>query len=269
MSCRSAHLAFAAAIAFAAAPYGARAADSATFVFDTTTDPADLVDGPDFDVTGIGPVDDTGALCDAMVMVMVDATGTPTDVDSFCLSTSTGLGGSDGDYGSFGTGYVPVLGPVTYGLFDLNAEDLAALSGFGDSDQQYFDYVVANARFLGQQTFDVPPPIPNDGPPFSLEPGMQCYQVKDRTAPKPPKLPPVEVSDAFATNELGVQKLAYYCVPTGGASGGGICCYKAKGSKLEMSPVIATFDDFGARELEVRAPKLICKPCTRSAVPLP
>jgi hypothetical protein len=270
MSSRTAAPLLAAVLALAVAPHAARAVDSASFVFDTTTDPADLVDGPDFDVTGVNPIDDTGTLCDAVVMIMVDATGTPVDADSFCLDLTTGMGGSDGDYGSFGTGYLPVNGPITYGLFDLNAADLAALTGLGDADQGYFDYVVANARFLGQQTFAVEPPIPNDGPPFSLEPGMQCYQVKDRTTPKPPKPAPVGVSDAFATDEVAVQKLAYYCVPTGGAaSGGGMCCYKAKGPKLEMRPVIATLDDFGAREIEVKAPKLICKPCTRSALPLP
>jgi hypothetical protein len=132
----------------------AYAVTSATFVFDFVTDPGDAADGPDFNVTGIGPIDDTGTSCDAVVMVMVDPTGNAVDVDSFCLSIVTGLGGSDGDYGSFGTGYVPVSSPITYALFDLTAADLAALSGYGDSDQEYFDYVVANAVCLQEQFLD-------------------------------------------------------------------------------------------------------------------
>ena len=129
------------------------AASSASFVFDFVSDPGDVGDGPDYDVTGIGVIDDGGG-CDLVVMVMVDATGAPTDVDSFCLSLITGLGGSDGDYGSFGTGYVPTLDPVTYALFDLTAADIAALSGFGDNDQEYFDYVVANTVCLAEQSIN-------------------------------------------------------------------------------------------------------------------
>lgn len=129
------------------------AVTSASFVFDFISDPGDVADGPDYDVTGIGPIDD-GSGCDAVVMLMVDATGTPTDVDTFCLSLIDGTGGSDGDYGSFGTGYVPVLSPVTYTLYDINAADIAALTGFGDSDQEYFDYVAANGDCLDEDTVD-------------------------------------------------------------------------------------------------------------------
>jgi hypothetical protein len=132
----------------------ALAVRSATFVFDTVSDPGDLADGPDFDVTGQGVIND-GSGCDAVTMIMVDATGTVTDVDSFCLSLATGLGGSDGDYGSFSTGYVPTLGPVTYALYDLTAADLAALVGFGDNDPEFVAYVVANARCLVERTFPV------------------------------------------------------------------------------------------------------------------
>jgi MYXO-CTERM domain-containing protein len=150
------------ALALVLCATAAFAVTSATFVFDTVSDPGDLADGPDYDVTGVAPVDDTGAGCDAVVMLMVDATGTPTDVDSFCLSTSTGLGGSDGDYGSFETGYVPTIGPVTYSLFDIDAADLAALTGFGDSDREFFDYVLANGTCLAEAAFPVDG-IPNGG----------------------------------------------------------------------------------------------------------
>ena len=131
------------------------AVSSASFVFDFVTDPGDSADGPDYNVVGTDPVDDgSGCGGDSVVMVMVDPTGTPVDVDSFCLSLIGGTGGSDGDYGSFGMGYTPVSSPITYALFDLTPADLAALSGFGDSDQEYFDYVVANATCLTEQFLD-------------------------------------------------------------------------------------------------------------------
>jgi hypothetical protein len=199
-------------------------------------------------------------------MVMVDATGTPIDVDSFCLALDTGLGGSDGDYGSFGTGYLPVSGPATYALFDLTAADLAALTGFGDADQEYFDYVVANCRLLAQAPFDVVGLV--SGTPFSLSAGFQCYQVKDRTSPKPDSPSDVAVTDDFGTSLVDIKKPAYLCAPTGAGVGDpAICCYKAKGEKLDMPPTLPTLDDFGARSLEVKSPKLICKICSPDLVP--
>lgn len=132
------------------------AATSATITFDFVSDPGDLADGPDFEVTGTGLIDDgSGCGGDTVVVVMVDATGTPTDVDSFCLNLVTGTGGSDGDYGSFVTGYLPTAGPVTYAVFDIDAADLAALSGQGENSQAYFDYVVANGTFLTEGYVDV------------------------------------------------------------------------------------------------------------------
>jgi hypothetical protein len=129
-------------------------AASASFVFDFVSDPGDLADGPDFNVTGSGLVDDGGG-CDIVVMVMVDPTGTATDLDTFCLSLVTGQGGSDGDYGSQVSGYTPVSSPVTYGLFDIDAADIAALSGTGDAEQAYVDYVLANGACLTEQFLDV------------------------------------------------------------------------------------------------------------------
>ena len=129
------------------------AVTSATFTFDFLTDPGDAADGPDFDVVGVGPIDD-GSGCDAVTMIMVDPTGSVTDIDSFCLSLISGMGGSDGDYGSWGTGYLPVSSPITYALFDLTAADLAALTGYGDNDQEFYDYVVANAMLLAEQFLD-------------------------------------------------------------------------------------------------------------------
>jgi hypothetical protein len=256
------------------APAAALAVTSATFTFDFVTDPGDLADGPDFDVAGAGPTDDTGTSCDAVVMVMVDATGTPIDVDSFCLALATGLGGSDGDYGSFGTGYLPVAGPATYALYDLTAADLAALTGFGDSDQEYFDYVVANARFLQEQYLDIEGLA--SGTPFSLAPrrDFQCYQAKDLKSPKFAAVQDLPVEDAFATGAADVSKPYLVCAPAGvdGAAvptENALCCYKMKGAKLSPPVDVEASDAFGTLQLELKAPKVLCTVCTTGPVPAP
>jgi hypothetical protein len=80
----------------------ASAATSASITFDFVSDPGDLADGPDYNIVGSGLVDDGGS-CDVVVVVMLDATGTYTDIDTICLNLGTGAGGSDGDYGSMST----------------------------------------------------------------------------------------------------------------------------------------------------------------------
>ncbi len=142
------------------------AVSSATFVFDAISDPGDLADGPDYDITGVGFVDD-GSGCDVVTMIMVDATGGIVDVDTVCLSLIDGTGGSDGDYGSF-DGYVPVMSPVTYALYDLTATDLAATIGLGDNDQAYVDYIVANSACLYELFYDETDLSIPAGTPFSL-----------------------------------------------------------------------------------------------------
>jgi hypothetical protein len=138
---------------------------SATITFDMTTDPGDVLDGPDFDVTVRGPIND-GSGCDTVVMIMVDGTGTPTDADSFCLSLTTGQGGSDGDYGSIETLYVPTVGPVTYALYDIDAADIAALSGLGDNNVAYINYVINNGICVTERFHPLPGRA--NGTPFSL-----------------------------------------------------------------------------------------------------
>jgi hypothetical protein len=132
---------------------------SATFVFDFAGDPGDNGDGPQYDVTGVGPIDD-GTGCDEVVMVMVDPTGAPLDIDPFCLSLVDGTGSDDGDYGTINS---PVASPATYTLFDVDAADVAALSGISQSDPAYIDYLVANADCLTEHTLAVDG-LPTDTP---------------------------------------------------------------------------------------------------------
>src|SRR5262245_4558949 len=152
-----------AALVLGVAP-AALAAKTARFVFDF--DPLDIADGPAYNVTGSGLVDDLGG-CDFVVMVMVDATGKPTDVDTICIDLLNGQGNGDGDYGEgVDDGYVPTLGPVTYALFDINEDDVAALTGINDSAPEFFAYVVANGRCLAERFLPVDGvPV---GTPFTL-----------------------------------------------------------------------------------------------------
>lgn len=137
---------------------------SATFVFDFAGDPGDNGDGPQYDITGVGPFDD-GNGCDDYVMVMVDPTGTPVDIDPGCISLVTGTGSDDGDYGSV---FAATASPVTYTLFDLDAADVAALSGLSQTDPAYLAYVAANATCLAEQALAV------EGLP-SATPFQFCY----------------------------------------------------------------------------------------------
>jgi hypothetical protein len=252
-------------------PSPALAVDSATLVFDFVSDPGDVADGPDYDVTGTLPVDD-GIGCDAVVAVIVDATGTVTDVDSFCLDLVMGAGGSDGDYGSFATGYLPTAGPATYAIFDLTAADLAALVGFGDSDPEYVAYVLANARFLTEGSVDVQGL--ESGTPFSLanSASYQCYQGKDLKNPKFVPVSDMPVADPFASAVIDVKKPYLVCAPFGGTGAAvvpALCCYKMKGPKLSAATDVQTDDGLGTLQLQLRSPKLFCTACTATPLPLP
>lgn len=262
-------------LASALAPAAGSAVTSATFSFDFVTDPGDVADGPDFDVVGIAPIDD-GSACDVVAMVMVDPTGTPTDVDVFCLDLVMGQGGSDGDYGSLASLYVPVAGPVTYALFDLTAADLTALMGISDADQAYFDYVVANCAFLAEGTVPVqglPGVLPFS---FAAATGAhQCYQTKDLKSPKFAPVDDVAVADEFATGAVDVKKPYRVCAPAGldGAAiapgAPHLCCYKIKGAKLPAAEELDIEDGFGAHRVEIRVPKEICTACTAVGPTLP
>jgi len=261
------------ALAGALAPAASVAVTSATFTFDFTSDPGDVGDGPDFLVTGVGPIDD-GLACDQVVMIMVDPTGTVTDVDGFCLDLVTGLGGSDGDYGSFGTGYVPVQGPVTYALFDLTAADIAALAAFNDTQQEFVDYVLANCTFLAEGTFPVPG-LPGVTPfSFAAATGSyQCYQGKDLKSPKFAPVDALAVADEFAASTIEVKKPYQICAPAGldGAAiptAPHLCCYKMKGTKLPAAEDLQIEDGFGTHQVQIRVPKTLCTACTAGGIPI-
>jgi hypothetical protein len=265
-----------AALIPATLPAAGFAADSATLVFDFVTDPGDVADGPDYIVTATGLVDD-GTGCDAVVAIMVDATGTEVDVDSFCLDLGTGIGGSDGDYGSFGTGYLPTAGPATYAIYDITAADLTALMGLGDTDVLYASYVKDRGTFLVEGFVDVEGL--ESGTPFSLGGGAitgdyQCYQAKDLKSPKFVPVADLAVTDSFAASTVDVKKPYQVCTPatTDGSpvsdTAPNLCCYKMKGTKLPAAEDVQTEDGFGTLQIELRTPKTFCRVCTRSAIPV-
>jgi hypothetical protein len=198
------------------------------------------------------------------------------DVDSFCLDLVMGQGGSDGDYGSFGTGAVPAAGPVTYALYDLTAADLTALTGLGDADQGYFDYVIANCTLLAEATQPVQGLV--SGTPFSFAlsgASYQCYQGKDLKSPKFAPVDDVALADAFGASAVDVKKPSLVCAPAG--VGGdpaptgvpNVCCYKMKGTKLSPAAEVQTEDQFGILQQRMQTPKLFCTACTTAPIPAP
>jgi hypothetical protein len=260
------------ALAFPLAPVAGLAVTSATIAFDFVTDPGDVADGPDYQIAGSGLVDDDGTSCDLVAAVIVDATGTPTDADSFCLSTVSGLGASDGDYGSMEGAYVPVAGPATYAVFDLTAADIAALTGLSDNQAAYVNYVLANARFLVEGYVDVQG-LPS-GTPFSLKRSdFQCYQAKDLKLPKFAPMEDLAVEDGFGSSAIDVSKPFLVCRPAGVAGraiaepGVSLCCYKTKGAKLSPPEALQTEDAFGTLLLEAKSPKVFCTSCTAGPPP--
>lgn len=94
----------------------ALAASSATITF------LDTSDQPLFLVTSTGLVDDFPP-CDRVTMLMTDATGSITDFYTFCVHSTSGVGYGDTIWGTYG-GYYPVLGPITYTLFDTAPGDI-------------------------------------------------------------------------------------------------------------------------------------------------
>lgn len=142
---RQASLAAAVSLSLLSLP--AQAAVSGSFVFDFVGDAGDNADGPQYDVTLVGPTNDNGLNQDLVIMVMVDATGTPLDVDPMAISGTTGS--DDGDYGVINTA---TAGPITYALFDIDQAAANTLLGISEGSPSYMAFLLANSSLLDQQT---------------------------------------------------------------------------------------------------------------------
>ena len=97
---------------------------------------------PAYQVDGTSLTEDYSE-CDLVTMMMTDATGQITDIDNFCLGEETvqtlTAGAIDGsgydytDWGSYDTGYIPTMGPITYSVFDT-ADGDACDNSIGDEN---------------------------------------------------------------------------------------------------------------------------------------
>lgn len=191
----------------------AGAVTSATIVFDYLGDAGDNADGPQYDIVGAGPVDD-GSGCDQVIVIIVDATNTPTDIDQPCLNLGTGEASDDGDYGTLSGGYFPLYNPVTYRVYDVDAAEYAALSGL--ADDAYVAYVLANGTFLAAASLDHPGlpylPVPV-GPAAAPVPGPDMVYIPDTAvvgsfvATTPVHYAPL--SDAVSTTVMEAGKTAW------------------------------------------------------------
>ncbi|MBL8133791.1 MAG: hypothetical protein JNL42_18155 [Anaerolineae bacterium] len=126
----------------------ALAAASGSFVFDYAGDVGDNADGPEYDMTLVGPTDD-GSGCDVVIMMMFDSSGNVLDVDPNCIGGTTGS--DDGDYGVIS---VPVSRPVTFSLFDVTGAQYTVLSGMTEGDAAYTAYLLANGVCLAEDYED-------------------------------------------------------------------------------------------------------------------
>jgi len=130
----------------------ASAASSATINFGTGQQ-------PDFAVHGVDVVDDGGG-CDLVVVVIADATGQITDTHILCLNLVSGFGGASTSWGAYATGYIPVLAPITYTIFDIPGG-----YPYGENTTALGNDLLANGTCIGE-AFYYPDLV--TGAPFSI-----------------------------------------------------------------------------------------------------
>ena len=106
-------------VAVAALSFGVlQAASNATMTF------LDTYDQPEVQITASDLIDEIGG-CDYVTIVMTDANGLITDIDSLCIDTTTGDTIAYTDWWSYnGATGAPELGPITYSLFDTEYNDV-------------------------------------------------------------------------------------------------------------------------------------------------
>jgi hypothetical protein len=100
--------------------------------------------------------------------------------------------------------------------------------------------------------------------------------VKDLKNPEFEKIEELQVEDQFdqsGPDLIDVKKPSLLCTPVDKAGEGIIdlnahlCCYTIKGTKLNPSVDVEIDDQFGTLELNVKKPKLICLPCSKTVLP--
>jgi PKD repeat protein len=106
---------------------------------------------------------------------------------------------------------------------------------------------------------------------FSLD-HFKCWQAKDLKNPKFEKRDS-QLEDQFAAEIVEVKKPFLICAPADKDGSGivdpatHICCYKIKGSKLDPPENVEIEDQWGTLQLEVKKPKFLCQPCSKTVLP--
>lgn len=126
----------------------------------------DSSDEPHYTVTGMGLVDDSGG-CDFVTMLMTDATGAITDIDTFCIVTASGVGFDETDWWSYaGASGDPTLGPITYSLFDTSTTD--ACFTYGENTVECGTYLLSGAAACLAESYYQPAGLPAGSAPYSV-----------------------------------------------------------------------------------------------------
>ncbi|MBK8022466.1 MAG: hypothetical protein IPK19_13825 [Chloroflexi bacterium] len=127
----------------------------------------DSTDQPEYQVAAATVVDDDG--CDIVTMMMLDATGGITDVDTLCLDLVTGIGTNWTDWGSHQSGYIPIVSPVTYAVFDTYLNDACYTD---ENSYACSDYLLSGTVTCLAETFHEVIDVPVRCQP-SLESGLE------------------------------------------------------------------------------------------------
>lgn len=104
----------------------------------------------------------------------------------------------------------------------------------------------------------------------------KCYQGKDLKNPKFQKLKcpaGVQTSDQFGSECVDVQKVKFVCTPVSVDGSmlvdpsAHLICYQIKGAKLDPRPHVEVNTQFQTTQFELKKPKLICVPGTKTILP--
>ncbi|MBN8638106.1 MAG: hypothetical protein J0M07_22510 [Anaerolineae bacterium] len=129
---------------------------------------ADSSDEPQYDITATGLVDDGGG-CDLVSMMMTDATGAITDIDTFCIDLISGLGDDQTSWWSYeGATGNPTLGPITYTLFDNAPGDVCQT--VSENSVACGNYLLSGAACLAESYYQ----------PAGLPAGSAAFPVCNR-----------------------------------------------------------------------------------------
>lgn len=100
----------------------------------------------------------------------------------------------------------------------------------------------------------------------------KCYRGKDLNDPTFQTVEDVSLTDQFGSQTGDVRKIFTLCTPVD-KNGEGIvdpaahlCCYKLKAKSLKPAPQVEVVSQFQSSKLEVRVPRLLCAPCTKTVL---